>query len=228
MKKKMRKFAEGGYETAEGENEMISKDPGIRERARKFIEDGSPEQDTGEKPVTVTKTKTKTSVTASKPKADDSSEKERIESIGKKQALERVYPEEMIGGGAGKLLQMAGKKLSSKIAADRTAKEVAEKAAKNTTRKSEEGFSPAEALAAREKLKTDELIKKAQKQTRIPKNISKAEQEARKERYLSTGPMEDAFGTGSQFKRGFKSGGSVKSSASRRADGCAIRGKTRA
>jgi hypothetical protein len=112
---------------------------------------------------------------------------------------------------------MAGKKLASKIAAKR-----------EVNRKTSEGFNPTEALAAREKVKTDELIKKAQRQTRIPKNISKAEQEARKERYLSTGPMEDAFGTGSQFKRGFKSGGSVKMSASKRADGCAVRGKTRA
>lgn len=57
--------------------------------------------------------------------------------------------------------------------------------------------------------------------------LSKKEQDARKERYLSTGPMEDAFGKGTQFKREFKSGGKV-SSASKRADGCAIRGKTRA
>ena len=57
--------------------------------------------------------------------------------------------------------------------------------------------------------------------------LPKKEQEARKERYLSTGPMEDAFGKGTQFKREFKSGGKV-SSASKRADGCAIRGKTRA
>jgi len=57
--------------------------------------------------------------------------------------------------------------------------------------------------------------------------LSKKEQDARKERYMSTGPMEDAFGKGTQFKREFKSGGKV-SSASKRADGCAVRGKTRA
>ena len=57
--------------------------------------------------------------------------------------------------------------------------------------------------------------------------LSKKEQAARKERYMSTGPMEDAFGKGTQFKREFKSGGKV-SSASKRADGCAVRGKTRA
>jgi len=57
--------------------------------------------------------------------------------------------------------------------------------------------------------------------------LSKKEQDARKERYMSTGPMEDAFGKGTQFKREFKSGGKI-SSASKRADGCAVRGKTRA
>jgi hypothetical protein len=57
--------------------------------------------------------------------------------------------------------------------------------------------------------------------------LSKKEQAARKERYMSTGPMEDAFGKGTQFKREFKSGGKI-SSASKRADGCAVRGKTRA
>jgi hypothetical protein len=222
MKRKMRKFADGGFSTAEGENKMIDDD--VRARAlRSVAPDDSPAGTTGygeqnDLPETKTVTKTKTSITASKPKGESADEyKTRMEGLTKKQALERVIPEEMIGGGAGKLLQMAGKKLAGKIAAKR-----------EVNRKTSEGFSPTEALAAREKVKTDELIKKAQRQTRIPKNISKAEQEARKERYLSTGPMEDAFGTGSQFKRGFKSGGSVKSSASKRADGCAVRGKTRA
>jgi len=203
MKKKMRKFAEGGYETAEGENENVKED--TRSRAMKFIEDGSPEQDTGEKPVTITKTKT--SVTASKPKADDSSEKERIESISKKQALETVSPEldfmpaAKLAAGAGALYAGAravGKRVLAGRAAEKAAEETTKKAAVNAelkalgeknaktqatraankTRKSEEGFNPAEALKARK-------------------------------------------------KAGMKAGGSV-SSASRRADGCAIRGKTRA
>ena len=236
MKKKMRKFTEGGFQTKMGRNEGASIDDDVRARAmRSVMPDDSPAGTTGygeqnDLPETKTVTKTIVSKTPAKTVAPPApaEEKARIEEIGKKQELKGVYPEEMIGGGAGKLLQIAGKKLSSKIAADRTAKEAAQAAVKKQTRRSEEGFDPADALAARGKVKTDELIKKAQRQTRVPKNISKAEQEARKERYLSTGPMEDAFGTGSQFKRGFKSGGSVKSSASKRADGCAIRGKTRA
>jgi hypothetical protein len=70
---------------------------------------------------------------------------------------------------------------------------------------------------------TEKSAKEADEIAKLPKK----EQESRKERYLSTGPMEDAFGKGTQFKREFKSGGKV-SSASRRADGCAVRGKTRA
>ena len=282
MKKKMRKFADGGYSTVDPENPVPSIDDDVRSRAMKFVENASEESRNIGAPVTrsAAKSTSKVSQTVAPPKtsapAMPAEEKERMESLVKKQALERVVPEEMIGGGAGKLLQMAGKKLSSKIATDRAAKQAAEAAVKKQTRRSEEGFDPADALAAREKVKTDELIKKAQRQTRIPKNISKAEQEARKERYLSTGPMEDAFGTGSQFKRGFNSGGKVSKldmqkagfydkdktkserqnivkkvttkpqriaivekafstknmksggMASRRADGCAIRGKTRA
>lgn len=232
MKRKMRKFADGGFSTAEGENKMIDDD--VRSRAMKFVEDASEESRDIGAPVTrsAAKSTSKVSQTVAPPKASapamPAEEKERMESLVKKQALTPVRPEEMIiGGGGVKALQVAGTKLASKIAADRAAKSAAQTSVKKQTRRSEEGFDPADALVAREKVKTDELIKKAQRQTRIPKNISKAEQEARKERYLSTGPMEDAFGTGSQFKRGFKSGGAV-SSASKRADGCAIRGKTRA
>lgn len=277
MKKKLRKFVDGGV--TEGQNPNIDDD--VRSRAMKFVENASEESRDIGAPVTRSASKSTSKVAETvapptKPAVDMEAEKARISEINKKQSLERVYPEEMIGGGVGKLLQMAGKKLSSKIAADRTTKEVAEAATKKATRRSEEGFDPSDALVAREKVKTNELIKKAQRQTKVPKNISKAEQEARKERYLSTGPMEDAFGTGSQFKRGFKSGGTVSKTdmkkagfydkgttkserqkivkkvttkpqriaivekafstknmksggmASKRADGCAIRGKTRA
>jgi hypothetical protein len=72
-----------------------------------------------------------------------------------------------------------------------------------------------------------EAGERSAKETEAISKLPKKEQDARKERYMSTGPMEDAFGKGTQFKREFKSGGKV-SSASKRADGCAIRGKTRA
>jgi len=281
MKKKLRKFSNGGYSTVDPEKPVPSIDDDVRSRAMKFVENASEESRDLGAPVTRAASKStskvsKTVAPPTKPEFDMEAEKARIKKINEKQSLEGVYPEEIIGGGGAKLLQMAGKKLSSKIAADRTAKEAAQAATKKATRRSEEGFDPSDALVAREKVKTDELIKKSQKQTRIPKKISKAEQDARKERYLSTGPMEDAFGTGSQFKRGFKSGGTVSKAdmkkagfydkdktkserqkivnkvttkpqrvaivekafstknmksggmASRRADGCAIRGKTKA
>ena len=300
MKKKLRKFAEGGFQTKMGRNEGASIDEDVRSKAMKYVEglDGIKGSDIADEAGTVkgsikrneygdlydsamkatpkvTPKATSKAAPAVAP-AMPAEEKERIANIGKKQKLEGVYPEEMIGGGGVKLLQVAGSKLAGKIATDRAARQAAEAAVKKQTRRSEEGFDPADALAAREKVKTDELIKKAQRQTRVPKNISKAEQEARRERYLSTGPMEDAFGTGSQFKRGFKAGGKVSKAdmkkagfydkdktkserqnivkkvttkpqriaivekafssknmksggmASRRADGCAIRGKTRA
>ena len=227
-RRKMRKFVDGGFSTAEGKNKMIDDD--VRARAmRSVMPDDSPAGTTGygeqnEMPEikAAAKTTSKTT-TKSTPKTESREEnQERMESLVKKQALERVEPENYIPGAG--LAKGMLKKVAN-MGVKRTAKEAAEK---NATRKSSEGFSPTEALAAKEKIKTDELIKKAQRQTRIPKNISKEEQAARKERYLSTGPMEDAFGTGSQFKRGFKRGGSVKMSASKRADGCDVRGKTRA
>ena len=72
-----------------------------------------------------------------------------------------------------------------------------------------------------------EAGERSAKEAEAVSKLPKKEQDARKERYMSTGPMEDAFGKGTQFKREFKSGGKI-SSASKRADGIAIRGKTRA
>ena len=200
----MRKFAEGGYETAEGENENIKED--TRSRARKFIEEGSPEQDTGDKPVTVTKTKT--SVTASKPKVDMDAEKARMEDLSKKQALETVSPEldfmpaAKLATGAGALYAGAravGKRVLAGRAAEKTAEETAKKAAIN-----------AEMKAASDKAAKTQATRVANKARRSEEGFNPAEAlKARK-------------------KAGMKSGGSVRSSASRRADGCAIRGKTRA
>jgi len=97
-KRKMRKFAEGGFETAEGPNSRISDD--IRARAlRSVMPDDSPAGtsiygEENESPVTVTKTKT--SVTAAKPKGETPAEyKARMEGLEKKQALIPVHPEDL-------------------------------------------------------------------------------------------------------------------------------------
>jgi hypothetical protein len=97
-------------------------------------------------PVTVTKTKT--SVTApAKPKADAPYSKPAGNYVNPEKGLERVHPEDYINP-AGFLKGMFKQVVN--MGAKRTAKEAAEGAAKNVTRKSEEGFNPSEAL---EKLK---------------------------------------------------------------------------
>jgi len=193
MKKKMRKFQDGGeteFESKEGQNPGIGDD--VRARAMKYVrEQNEPSSElVKEPPVAKTKAapkatpKAEPKTTTSKPPQEKGLERVGIEDflpIGKAAAA--------LGAGYG-----AARMIGKKILSSRAKKEAGERSAKE-----------ADAIS----------------------KLSKKEQEARKERYLSTGPMEDAFGKGTQFKREFKSGGKV-SSASKRADGCAIRGKTRA
>jgi hypothetical protein len=224
MKKKMRRFAAGGYETTEGENENISDE--TRSRARKFIEDGSPEQDTGAKPVTVTKTKT--SVTAAKPKSDDSSEKDRMEKLVKEQALERVEPENYIPGpGLLKGMFKNAVRAGERQVVGKASAKPAETIAKNT-RKSEEGFSPDEALKQlkpiREAAETASLKKEA---TTLKKRIAENDVAEKRLRTRNKNNEDSESVRARASKLGMKSGGKV-SSASKRADGCCIRGKTRA
>lgn len=238
MKKKMRKFSEGGFETKIGKNSNIDED--TRARAmRSVMPDDSPAGTTGygeQNDLPETKTVTKTTV--SKAPAVKlappmpAEEKARIEGIGKKQELKGVYPEEIIGGGGVKLLQMAGTKLASKIAAERTAKEAAQAAVKKQTRRSEEGFNPSEAMDALKPTRTRTIKGKEVPVRQGNPNFSgTADNVGVKTVTNKSGKKipvkkqkEDAGDGGSGA---FKRGGSV-SSASRRADGCAIRGKTRA
>jgi hypothetical protein len=193
MKKKMRKFQDGGeteFESKQGQNPGIDDD--VRARAMKYVrEQNEPSSElVKEPPVAKTKAapkaapKAEPKTTTSKPPQEKGLERVGIEDflpIGKAAAA--------LGAGYG-----AARMIGKKILSSRAKKEAGERSAKEA----------------------DTISK-----------LSKKEQDARKERYLSTGPMEDAFGKGTQFKREFKSGGKV-SSASKRADGCAIRGKTRA
>ena len=182
----MRKFSEGGYETTEGENENINED--TRSKARKFIEEGSPEQDTGTKPVTVTKTKT--SVTTAKPKEESSDEhKDRMEKRVKEQALERVEPENYLPG-TGLLKGLL--KGAVRSAEKDVARTITTKAGKEIpVKQSKPDFSS----SAKEGMGMKSIKNKSGKEIPVTR---------------------------------MKSGGTVRSSASRRADGCAIRGKTRA
>jgi hypothetical protein len=214
MKKKLRKFSEGGFETAMGKNPMVDED--VRGRAMKFVEDASEESRDLGAPVTRAASKSTSSVSKTvapptKPTVDMDAERARMESLTKKQALIPVHPEDYIPG-AGLLKPMLKKVVE--MGAKRTAKEAAEKAtetaAKNVVRKSEEGFNPAEAL---EKINPAKVHNIAGRKIPVKRTTRKTK---------STEGIADDGGSGA-----FKHGGKV-SSASRRADGCAVRGKTRA
>jgi hypothetical protein len=149
MKRKMRKFAGGGFSAAQEEwlGGADRTDPYILARMRSAVPDtpekspmgdDSPAGKTGygeqnDLPETETVTKTtvsKTPAKTAKPAAKSSAptmpaeEKARMESLVKKQALTKVTPEEMlIGGGGLKVLRAAGKKLADKIASNRDLKE---------------------------------------------------------------------------------------------------------
>jgi hypothetical protein len=194
MKKKMRKFREGGdteFESKQGQNPGIDDD--VRKRAMDYV---SRQQNklVEEPPGSEEKPKAKATPKA-KPKAEAKTtsykppEEKGLERVGVEDFLPIGKAAALLGAGYG-----AARMLGKKMLSSRAKKEATEKSAKEA----------------------DEIAK-----------LPKKEQESRKERYLSTGPMEDAFGKGTQFKREFKSGGKV-SSASKRADGCAVRGKTRA
>jgi len=240
MKRKTRKFADGGFSTAEGENKNISDD--IRARAlRSVMPDDSPAGTTGygeqnDLPETKTVTKTTVSKTPAKAPPMPAEEKARMETLVKKQALERVTPEEtLIGGGGLKVLRTAGKKLADKIAAGRT-----------------KTYTPAEIDAMTPKLPGPSAIKQLENKATKMLPYDKAGMMAKKRseraearvdamrrenagRYGVTDFSAPGFGSlrDKMMKKGgkvssYKSGGSVKTSASKRADGCAIRGKTRA
>jgi len=216
MKRKMRKFSEGGFETAESKSRI---DDDTRARAMKFVEEASEKSRDIGAPVTrsASKSTSKVSQTVApptKPVVDMEAERARMEGLTKSQALEKVYPvENIIGGGSAALLKPMLKKVVE-MGAKRTAKEAAEKAtetaAKNTVRKAEEGFNPAEAL---EKVSPAKVHNIAGRKIPVKRTTRKSK---------GTEGMADDGGSGA-----FKRGGKV-SSASKRADGCAVRGKTRA
>jgi hypothetical protein len=233
MKKKMRKFSEGGFETAVGQSRI---DEDTRARAmRSVMPDDSPAGTStyGEEnasPVTVTKTKT--SVTAPvKPKADAPYSKPAGNYVNPEKGLEASHPEDYINP-AGFLKGMFKQVVKSGV--KRAEKEAAEGAAKNATRRAEEGFNPSEAMDA---LKPTRNVSVKGKDIPVkqdkPNFGNSAEGKGVKEAINKSGKkipvkrqteeMLDDGGSGM-----FKRGGAVRSSASRRADGCAIRGKTRA
>jgi len=236
MKKKLRKFSNGGYSTVDPENPVPSINEDTRSKAMKYVEGASEESRDIGAPVTRAASKStskvsQTVVPPTKPAVDMEAERARMENLTKKQALVPVHPEDYIPG-AGLLKPMLRKVVE--MGAKRTAKEAAEGAAKNVARRAEEGFNPSEALDA---LKPTRNVSVKGKDIPVkqgkPNFGNSAEGKGVKEATNKSGKkipvkrqaeeMLDDGGSGM-----FNRGGSVRSSASRRADGCAIRGKTRA
>jgi hypothetical protein len=198
MKKKMRKFEDGGYT---GDDEIVKYRMGMidaqgndltKPKSRDFdtTDYETPSMDLPAAPVTKTVSQSKVSVTKPKSSWDDNSKiapmpespaenKARMEGLLKKQALERVEPENYVPGPG--MLKGMLKSVVNKGLKTYTAKEIADMAPK---------------MIGRESLK------------------------------LGREPLKIGMKKGGAVKKMF-SGGKVKS-ASSRADGCAIRGKTRA
>jgi hypothetical protein len=265
MRKKTRKFQEGGFSAAQEKwlGGADRTDPYILARMRsavpdepvkKPVYDDSPAGKTGygeenELPQTETVTKTTVSKTpatpAAKPakpaatgpsQAEIDAEKKRMEDIGKRQGLERVTPETtLIGGGGLKVLQMAGKKLAEKIAGNRGLKEYV---VPKLTGPSSSSSTPA-LPSPTPRLPYDKAGAKARQRSERATTREETMRRENAERYgvtdteapgyeaLRNSMMRKGGKVKAKAKTSYKSGGSV-SSASKRADGCAIRGKTRA
>jgi hypothetical protein len=255
MKKKMRKFKDGGFSAEQEEwlGGADRTDPYILARMRRAVPNKPSSTETGddspagksgygeenELPATTRVTKPSTTKPSAAPavkppvkpaatgpsKEETDTEKKRMEDIGKKQGLTPVRPEELlVGGGAGgaalKALQVAGKKLAGKIAGNRGLKE----------------YTVPQLPAPTSKLSYDKAGALAKKRADRAEMRNKTMRKENAERYGVTdteAPGYEALRNSMMRKGGkvkatsYKSGGKV-SSASKRADGCAIRGKTRA
>lgn len=235
-KRKIRKFAEGGFETAEGSNKNISDD--IRARAlRSVAADDSPAGTStyGEQndlPETKTVTKTTVSKTPAKPtpKGESADEyKTRMESLVKKQALERVEPEDYVPGtGLLKGMLKRGLKTLSGGSAKQLSGPAATKMLENKSTKmlsyDKAGDLAAKRTARAEARDVEMKRGNARNYGLDPDDLSQSTLDSLRK---NIGGGKFTMKKGGKVSA-YKSGGSVKSSASRRADGCAVRGKTRA
>ncbi len=235
MKRKMKRFAEGDSvvddSLLDNKDNIKSIGDDVRARAMKYIQTGKKDDEESEpaKKTTIAK-----KVTAAKkedtpkedtPKEDVSKEedskedtsdkkssrrdtfKQDIKNYGKSRGIDLKDRELalnlMPGAGAAlKGLKNAASNLAEKQVAKEAEKQAAKMAEKTAVRKSSEGYSPQEALR-------------------------KIDEPARKIRTESSGAMKGDFKP-DEIREGFKSGGMARSSASKRADGIATKGFTRA
>jgi hypothetical protein len=281
MKKKLRKFVNGGYSTVDPENPVPSIDDDVRSRAMKFVENASEESRDIGAPVTrsASKSTSKVAETVAPPTKTlappmPAEEKARTEKMLKNQELVGVHPEDYMGAG---LLKGALKKVVD-MSAKRATKEAA---TRNAARKSEEGLNPSEALEALKPIRTRTIKGKEMpirqntpkfKEDKSPMSVKDVRNKSGKKVPVKRDNEDMGDGGSGAFKRGgtvsktdmkkagFYDKGTTKSErqkivskvttkpqriamvekafstknmksggmASRRADGCAIRGKTRA
>jgi len=222
MKRNMKRFAEG--ETVEDLRDDTSQSTGIddsvRARAMKFLQTGKKDEES--KPVarkTTSIAKKETAKTETKDTSDQNErrskqagyekEPKNFRVPDKEKGLESVHPEDYIPGagilkglarGAGRLVEKQAAKEVEKRIVDRTEK-AAIKESKDSARRSAEGYSPEEA-------------------------VRKLDEPARKLRTESSGAMKGTFKP-SEIREGFKSGGTARTSSSKRGDGIATKGFTR-
>jgi hypothetical protein len=261
MKKKVRKFQGGGFSREQEEwlGGADRTDPYILARMRSAVPDRVAKEDTevgddspagksgyGEENELPSVARTKPSAgttagkspvkTAPKPPVRSQEETDRLAALEKKQALKGVYPEEyLIGGGALKALQVAGRNLAGKLAAGRNLKEYVVPKLPAPSRGSGTPALP----SPTPKLPYDKAgaIAKQRADRAAAREAAMREENAARYGITDTeAPGYEAL-RGAFMRKGgkvkaktktYKSGGTVKSSASKRADGCAIRGKTRA
>ena len=239
MKRKIKRFSEGDTVEDLRDNSSNSIGDDVRARARRFLETGKKDDEEESKPAI------KTSKPAAKTPAKDTSDQNdrRAKQSGYEASanlkrlkeydtpLEEVHPEDAIpGGGQLKgLLRMAGRGVAKQAAKDITPKPKQLEGPRKqldydrnvANRRSEEGFSPEESIAARKS--SDDAVKDSIKKR---SDTAKEAVKAKSERTKSSGAMDGDFKT-SEIRKGFKSGGMARSSASKRADGIAQRGHTK-
>jgi hypothetical protein len=236
MMKKTRRFDEGGEidDTRTSKDQDIGDD--VRARARRFLETGKKDEE-AETPKAKSSSKPKAAAPKAASSSSSSSDDEKVEGStsynegrSSKVTTYRDRPfTERLKREAKDAATEIGTRIKDTSPADAAsiaasvlpvgrALQMAGRVAKG---RSAEGVSPSEALSRRE------AANRAEKEATAKRSDTAKEAiKAKSDRTESSGAMPGSFKT-SEIRKGFKAGGKVKS-ASARADGCAIRGKTRA
>ena len=213
------------FETKEGKNPNISDE--TREKAKKFVESGGKEESKPAPKATLAPKAMPKPAAKAEPKDTpalplSAEEKARMEKIGKKQALENVSPEDYVTPGG---ILKAGLKAITNRGLKTMSREAFEAAAPKLT-----GPKPTSTLSLPAPIDKNAAIIKARADRAAMRNESMRQQNqdaGPAGRARATGAPYDYVPAAGDLRPDFKSGGKVKS-ASSRADGCAIRGKTRA